>query len=130
MTKSRATTGLEGVPVRAASGAELDDPAVTAGTVGEARGDVREQLVDDVLRAQFRDRLAARREVAAPAERDHLLGQRLDGLRFRLGRPDSTVLDQRTRKVRVQSPAVSRVPSELLAGARVTHQSSPRRLNP
>ena len=40
--------------------AELDDPRVAAGTVGEARRDVGEQLVHDVLRAQRRDRLPPR----------------------------------------------------------------------
>jgi len=45
-------------------------------------------------------------KVAAPAERDHLLGDRLDGLRLRDGGLDAPVLDQRTRKVRVQSLAV------------------------
>jgi hypothetical protein len=34
-------------------------------------------------------------QVAAAAERDHLLGDRLDGLRLRDGRLDPAVLDQR-----------------------------------
>src|SRR5207245_3924720 len=81
------------------------------------------QLLDDVLRAQEGDRLPARREVAAAAERDHLLGDRLDGLGLRLGRLDPAVLDQSAREARVQGLALGAVATELLACAAVAHRA-------
>src|SRR5919202_3308088 len=112
--------------------AELHDPGIAARAVGEARPDLGEELVDDVLGAQVRDRLPARVDVAAPAEGDHLLGDRLDRLRLRLRRPDAPVLDQRAREVGVERLAVRGVAAELLPRAVVPHYgpSSPRRLRP
>src|SRR5881398_1424109 len=91
--------------------------------------------MDDILGAKLGDRLAPRRQVAALAERDHLLGEWLDRFRLRLRRPDPAVLDQRAREVRVERPAVRRVTAELLACAVVPHRyvaefSSPRRVRP
>jgi hypothetical protein len=54
-------------------------------------------------------------EVAALAQRDHLLREGLDRLRLRLGRLDPTVLDQGAREIRVERLAVSGVPPQLLA---------------
>src|SRR5205085_10741721 len=99
----------------------LDNPRIAAGSVREARTDLGEQLVHDVLRAQEGERLPAGSEVAAAAERDQLLGDRLDGLGLRLGRPDAAVLDQRAGKAGVQRLALGAVPAELLACAVMTH---------
>src|SRR5262249_41228606 len=62
--------------------------------------------------------------IAAPSERDHLLGERLHRLRLRLGRPDPAVLDQRAGQVRVERLAVRRVAPELLSCTSVTHRRS------
>src|SRR3954463_12322424 len=105
--------------------AELHDPRVAAGTLGEARADVCEQAMDDLLRAQVRERLPPRMEVAAFAERDHLLGERLDRLRLRFRRLDPAVLDQRAREVRVQRLPMRRIAAELLSRAMVTHRTTP-----
>ena len=74
-----------------------------------------------LLGAEHGERLPARVKVATPAERDHLLGEGLDGLRLRLGRPDPAVLDERARQVGVQRLAVRRIAAELLPCASVTH---------
>src|SRR3954447_15472523 len=103
--------------------ADLDDARVAAGAVREAGRDLVEELLHDVLGAELGDGLTARREVAAAAERDHLLGQRLDRLRLRDGRLDPAVLDQRTGEVRVERLAVGRVAAELLPGLVVTHEA-------
>jgi hypothetical protein len=71
--------------------------------------------VDDVVRAQLGHRETPRVEVAALAERDHLLGERLHRLRLRLGRLDPPVRDQRSGEVRVERLAVRGVATELLA---------------
>ena len=96
--------------------AEPDDARVAARPLGEPRGDVGEEPVHDVVRAKRGERLPAGMEVAALAQRDHLLGERLDGLRLRLGRLDPAVLDQGAREVRVERLAMGGVPPELLAG--------------
>ena len=85
------------------------------------RSDVAEEMRDDVGRAQLRERPAAGGEVAALAERDHLLGERLDGLCLRLRRLDPAVLEQRAREVRVERLAVRGVAPQLLACAGVPH---------
>src|SRR6266536_3793099 len=100
--------------------AELHDARVAAGAVDEARRDVGEELVHDVLRPKRRDRLAPGGEVTAATEGDHLLGERLDGFGLRLGRLDPAVLDQRTGEVRVERLAVGGVPPALLAGSLMT----------
>src|SRR5207248_660964 len=105
----------------AGSVAELDDPGVAARSVGHPRPDVVEQLVHHLLGAEHGERLTARVKVATPAERDHLLGEGLDGLRLRLGRPDPAVLDERARQVGVQRLAVRRIAAELLPCASVAH---------
>src|SRR4029453_11732295 len=84
-------------------------------------GDVREELVDDVVRAKLGHCETPGVEVAALAERDHLLGERLHRLRLGLGRLDPPVRDQRAREVRVERLAVRGVATELLAGACVAH---------
>src|SRR6185437_16523184 len=101
---------------------ELDDAGVAARPVSHTGADVGEQLVHDLLRAEHRERLPSRVEIAAPPERDDLLGERLHRLRLRLGRPDPAVLDQRAREVRVERLAMRRVAAELLACAGVTHR--------
>src|SRR4030095_11764606 len=98
---------------------ELDDPRVAAGPLREARSDLGEELVHDVLRAQLGERLAACVQVAPLAERDHLLRERLDGLGLRLGRLDPPVGDQRAREVRVERLPVRGIAPQLLACAGV-----------
>jgi hypothetical protein len=78
--------------------------------------------VDDLLGAEVRERLPSRGEVAAAAERDHLLGDRPHGLGLRLGRLDAAVLDQRPGEVGVERLPVRRVASELLPRAMVSHR--------
>src|SRR5205085_28030 len=114
---------------------DLHDPGVAAGTILEERRNVGEQLVHHVPGAQERRRLPAGVQVAAPRERDHLLGVRPHRLRLGDRRLDPPVLDQRTGKVRVERLAVRRIAAELLPCASVTHQWSPpfpppRRLSP
>jgi hypothetical protein len=94
--------------------AELHDPRIAAGPVGEARRHVREQLVHDVASSGAWRWRVARSEVAALAERDHLLGERLHRLRLRLGRLDPAVLDQRAGEVRVEGSPMGGIPPELL----------------
>src|SRR5260221_1292374 len=93
---------------------ELDDPRVPTWPVCEPWRHLREEGMHDVVRPQRRERLSPRVQVAPLAERDQLLGIRLDRLRLRLGRPDPLVREQRARKVRVERLAVSRVAAELL----------------
>src|SRR6266511_1565078 len=88
------------------AGTELDDARVAARTVGKARRNVREELVHDVLRAQRRNCASPRCEISAAAERDHLLGERLDRFGLRLRRLDPAVLDQRAAEVRDRSELV------------------------
>ena len=82
------------------------DPRIAAGALLEAGTDLVEQLLDDLRGAQEGDRLAPGGEVAAPAQGDHLLGHRLDGLGLRLGRLDPAVLNQRASEIGVQRLAV------------------------
>ena len=103
--------------------AEAHDARVAARPVREARSDVGEQLVHDVVRAKRGERLPSGMEVAALAQGDHLLGERLDRLRLRLGRLDPAVLDQGACEIRVERLAVGGVPPELLAGSLVTHRA-------
>src|SRR4051812_35573950 len=106
--------------------AELHDARVAARPVGEARADLGEQLVHGLLLAQERERAPARREVASPAERDHLLGNRAHLLGLRLGGLDAPVLDQGARQVRVERLAVGAVAPELAAGAAMAHGATRR----
>src|SRR5439155_12987002 len=105
-------------------------PRVASVAVREARPDLVEELVDDVLRAQEGEGLTVVVHSASPAERDHLLGDRLDGLRLRLGRLDPAVLDQRAREIRVKRLAVRRVATELLACLMVPQPRRFPRLRP
>src|SRR5437867_1383473 len=59
---------------------ELDDARVAARSVGKARRNVGEELMHHVLGAQLGEREPPRVKVAALAERDHLLRERLDRL--------------------------------------------------
>jgi hypothetical protein len=77
--------------------------------------------VHDVVGAKRGERLPAGMEIAALAQRDHLLGERLDRLRLGLGRLDPAVLDQGAREIRVERLAMGGVPPELLAGSSVPH---------
>jgi len=71
--------------------------------------------VHDVLRAEVRERLAPGVDAAAPCERDHLLGDRLDLLRLGRGRLDPPVLEQRAGEVGVERLPVRGVAAELPA---------------
>src|SRR5215218_4641329 len=77
-----------------ATRAELEDPGVATRTLGVARGDLLEELVDDALVGvlQRRDRLAAGVQVTLLGERDQLLDLRLDRLGLRLGGLDALVV--------------------------------------
>src|SRR4029077_19900752 len=57
----------------AGPGPDTDDPRLTPGPPREARSDLGEQLVDDLLRAQVRHRLTPRVQITAASESDHLL---------------------------------------------------------
>src|SRR6187401_2772538 len=114
---------LGGVPL---ARADLDDARVATRPIGEPGTHVREELVDDVLRAEVGEGLTARVQVSPPPQRDHLLRDRADGLGFRHGGPDPAVLDQRTGEIRVQRPAVRGVAAELLSRTLVAHVLIPR----
>ena len=58
-----------------------------------------EQPLDQRLVADLRDRLAARMQVAALAERDQLLDDRAEILGLRQGRDDLLMLDQRAARL-------------------------------
>src|SRR5207248_11520334 len=73
---------------------ELDDPRVATGAIREPRPDLAEELVHHVLGAEELERLPPGGHVAAPAERDHLLGDGPHLLGLRDGRLDPAVLDQ------------------------------------
>ena len=103
---------------------EPHDARVAAGPIREARSDVGEERVDDVVRAKRGERLPSGMEIAALAQRDHLLREGLDRLRLGLGRLDPAVLDQGACEIRVERLAVGGVPPELLAGSLVTHGPS------
>src|SRR5262249_31611225 len=108
-----------------------DDPRVAARPVLEPGGDVGEELVDDVLRAQVGERLPPRVDVALAPERDHLLGDRAHLFRLGDGGLDAAVLEQRARQVGVQRLAVRGVAAQLPTCAVVPHApSSPLRLSP
>ena len=107
----------------ALAGAEPDDARVAAGPLREARSDVGEEPVDDVFERSAASACRAGMEVAALAQRDHLLGERLDRLRLGLGRLDAAVLDQGAREIRVERLAMGGVPPELLAGSLVPHRA-------
>ena len=66
----------------------------------------QEQVMHDIVRAKLGHREPACVEVASLAERDHLLGIRLDRLRLRLGRLDPAMLNQRACEIGVQRLAM------------------------
>src|SRR5687768_10822370 len=68
---------------------DLHDPGIAAVAIGEPRRHLRKEEMDDLLRAQEGESLPARRQVAAPPERDHLLRDRADGLGLRFGGLDA-----------------------------------------
>src|SRR5262249_21588141 len=70
----------------------------------------------------FRDRLAARMEPAALAQRDELLDDRAQVLRLGEGRRDLLVLDQRRAHVREHRAAMLVRAVELAVGVTVTHR--------
>src|SRR6185312_10649246 len=107
---------------------ELDDARVTAGSLGVARRDVVEEALDDGLLAQEGNGLPTRVEVAALAQRDHLLGHGPHFLGLGQGRADAAVHDQLRGQVGVQRLAVRTVAPELAPALLVSHQSSPRSL--
>src|SRR5262249_11829230 len=98
----------------------------------EARGDLGEELVHDLLRTQERERLPAGVDGAVAAQRDHLLRDPPHRPGLRLRRPDAAVLAQPRCPVRVQRLWVGRVPAELLPRALVPQagSSSPRNVKP
>src|SRR5438093_10944062 len=112
-------------------GADLDDPRITAGTLGEARSDLVEQPVHGVLAAQERHRISLRGDVGGilAGERDQLLRDRPQLLGLGLGGADTAVLEQRARHVREQGLTVRRVPAELPSATAMPH-SDPRMERP
>src|SRR5512136_2402905 len=110
----------------ALTGAELHDARVPAAARRVARRDVAEQLVDDLLVAQQRDRLPARVEVVALAQRDGLLDDAAYLFGARLAGLDLLVLEQLAGKTREQRAALVGRHVELATGTLVAHYSSPR----
>src|SRR4051794_16882477 len=128
--------------------AQLDDAGVTPLPVGEAGGDLVEQLLDDRARAaalvqdellllvgqpavlEHRDDAAAVVHRLAAGQRDQLLGERPHFLRLGEGRADLPVLEQALHHVAAQRLAVFGIPAELPAANHVTHGGSPSRSSP
>ena len=92
---------------------DLHDSRVAAGPLREARCDLGEEDVRDLLGTEERDSLPVGGDVAALAERDHLLDDRADLLGLGLGGLDAPVLDQRRGEVGVERLPVRRVATEL-----------------
>src|SRR5580693_10647124 len=105
--------------------AGLHDAGIAAVAVLVARTDHLEQLLDHGEVAHLRDRLAARMQVAALAERDELLDDRAQILRLRQRRRDLLVLDQRRAQVRQHRFAMIRAAAELAVSLGVTHGRTP-----
>src|SRR5580698_3392057 len=101
--------------------AGLHDAGIAAIAVLVARADHLEQFLDHGEVAHLRDRLAARMQVAALAERDQLLDDRTQILRLGQRRGDLLVLDQRRAQVRQHRFAMIRAAAELAVGLGVTH---------
>src|SRR4051812_47877446 len=112
--------------------AELEDPRVAAGTLGVARRDLLEELVDHVLGGVLEDRrrLAARVQVTLARERDQLLDLRLDGLGLGLGGLDPLVVDDLDAEVGEQRLAVRAVAAELMTRLLMAHDQSVRSVSP
>src|SRR5690606_40722396 len=92
--------------VRAAR-AELHDAGVAAVAVGVTGRDLLEELVNQKLvLAELGERLPARVQIAALAERDQLLEMRLDSLRLGIGDADALVVDDLTAEVAHQRLAM------------------------
>src|SRR5580700_12229533 len=105
--------------------AGLHDAGIAAVAVLVARADHLEQLLDHGEIAHLRDRLAARVQVAALAERDQLFDDRAQILRLGQRRRDLLVLDQRSAQVRQHRFAMIRAAAELAVGLGVTHGRTP-----
>src|SRR4249919_135144 len=111
--------------------AQLHDAGVAARPLGEPRADLMEQVVDGVLRAQERDRVALGGHIGRVLARegDQLLGDGPKLLRLGLGRLDPAMGEEGAAHVRVERLSVGRIPAQLAALALVPH-SAPRRFRP
>src|SRR5262249_29585338 len=89
--------------------AEFDDAAGAAVAVGKTRCDRVEDLFCDRVAKQIRLDLAARVQVIALAERDHLLGERPDFLGFGKRRHEAAVVEEVCHEVPQQRTPVRSV---------------------
>src|SRR3954463_1746956 len=112
--------------------AELEDPGVAARTLGVARSDLLEELVDHALVGMLEDRgrLAARVQVTLARERDELLDLRLDRLGLGLGGLDALVVDDLDAEVGEQRLAMGAVAAELMSRLLMAHDQSVRSVSP
>src|SRR5262245_57339895 len=105
--------------------AGLEHAGVAAVAVLVAGTKHLEQLLDHGDVAHLRDRLAARVQVAALAERDQFLDDRTQVLRLRQRGHDLLVLDERRRHVGEHGAAMLAGAVELAMGVSVTHARAP-----
>ena len=101
--------------------AGLEDAGIAALALRVARAEHVEELLDDRLVLELRDRLAAGMQVAALAERHQLLDDRTQVLRLGQGGDDLLMLDERGRHVLEHRLAVLGRAVELAMSLAVTH---------
>src|SRR5262249_58802931 len=102
--------------------AELGDASVAAGAVAKARRDLVEQLSHHRAAADEGERLAARVQGAALAERDHAVRPAPQFLRFRIGRLQVLILEQRSDQVAQQRTPMAGAAVELSAALQMSHR--------
>src|SRR5688572_5776069 len=100
---------------------QLYNPAVPALAIGKLRCDRIEDFLRDRIFEQIAVDHAARLQVIALAQGDHLLGQRADFLRLRQGRHEAAVFEKRRHQVPQQRSPVRRVPAEFTSFVSVSH---------
>src|SRR5580704_10214948 len=101
-----------------------DNTQVSTFAVPEPGGDGVEKLVHCGTRHEIGDGLAARGQIAALAQRDHLLDQRTQGLGLGHSGLDSLFDDERSHQVPQQGAAVAGVTSQFPSCYFVTHRES------
>src|SRR5262249_23028562 len=100
---------------------------IAAGAVLVAPAHDVGELPDPCDIAHLGDRLPARVQIAALAERDQLLDDRAQVLRLRQGGDDLLVLDQRRRHVGEHGATMLGLAVELAVSVSVTHWANSRR---
>ena len=101
-----------------------DDAQVSAFAVAETGSDGVEELVHGGAGHEVGQGLAARRQIAALAQRDHLLDQRTQGFGLGHGGLDSFFEDERSHQVPQQRAAMAGVSSQFPSCYFVTHGES------